>query len=98
MKILTIDFDIIMAPSIEIYNSLAGGNSPIGEVLEQDIPLLRYADADLTAYQTLTNFLIAAANDMHPSNFHFIMNHADVIKCLPENESIDLMNIEELKY
>ena len=57
MKILSIDFDAIMGPSIEIYNNHMGSNCTC-ENFEKFYPLMKYVNADLMAYRILTNFLI----------------------------------------
>ena len=93
MKILSIDFDVIMGPSIEIYNNHMGSNCTC-EKFEKFYPLMKYAEADLTAYRILTNFLIDAAKDMKPENIHFIMNHMDILNFINEDDKVTIMNID----
>lgn len=52
MRVLSIDFDIIMAPSIELYNNLINRNT-IDEVAN-NIELLKLANADYLHYLRIT--------------------------------------------
>ena len=93
MKILSIDFDIIMGPSIEIYNHKMGSNCTCQQ-FEKFYPLIRYANADLMVYSILTDFLIDAAKDMRPDQIHFIMNHMDILNFINEDDKVTIMNID----
>ena len=48
MRVLSIDFDIIMAPSIEFYNNMTGNHN----LFNND--LVKVFTADLINYQRLT--------------------------------------------
>ena len=77
-NIVSIDFDIIMAPSIELYNNIVGPNR-----WEEDFiynPQLALSQADLIHYKNLTNWLLDVVPQMDPSNIHFIENHEDIVK------------------
>lgn len=75
--LLTIDFDVIMYPSIDLYNNFVFGIEDNIENVENDIPLLKYANADLNLYLKLTEYLIKAKN--HGCQFKFINSHEDIL-------------------
>jgi hypothetical protein len=53
MNVVSIDFDIIMAPSIEFYNHMSGNPELFDNYLTEIFP------ADLIHYQRLTKSLIS---------------------------------------
>lgn len=92
MKIITIDFDIIMAPSIDLYNNISG--SPWEERFKRH-PLLKLADADYAIYHKLTQYLLYVVPKMNKNNIHFIANHQNVLNYLINTkEPIDIINID----
>jgi len=88
--ILTIDFDVIMWPSIELYNNKIQGDVDRMEEIEKGIPLLKYANADLELYQTLTNYLLKAKDN--GSEFYFIDTHEKALNYI--TEPCALINID----
>lgn len=90
-KILSIDFDIIMAPCIEIYNNMVP--SLDWRELEK-IPQLKVLTADLIHYNRLTKYLIKLSNYIDKENIFFIENHAQIINYLKDDDQIDLINID----
>ena len=92
LNVVTIDFDIIMAPSIELYNNKV---SPTGwEEIFVNNHQLMLSQADLTHYQRLTNWLLKAFEQIPKENVHFIQDHEHAINCIPKNENIVLTNID----
>ena len=92
MKVITIDFDIIMAPSIDLYNNIS--SSPWEERYERH-PLLKLADADFVTYHKLTQYLLYIVPKMKKENIHFIANHQSVLNYLTNiTEPIDVINID----
>lgn len=92
MKVITIDFDIIMAPSIDLYNNIS--NSPWEERYERH-PLLKLADANFITYHRLTQYLLYIVPKMKKENIHFIANHQSVLNYLTNiTEPIDVINID----
>ena len=75
--IITIDFDIIMWPSIELYNHIIDGYIDKIQILEQEIPLLKYANADLELYKKLTEYLVQKKKEKIP--IEFIDSHEQVL-------------------
>lgn len=84
MKILTIDFDIIMAPSIQSYNGLVN-----------DIEWDRFEElnpaANLAFYERLTNWLL---DNMTLENTKFINSHEEILGFIPEGEEVEIYNID----
>lgn len=95
MNILTIDFDIIMAPSIQLYNDIIKGNNEWTiENMAEIYPLLNYVEADFEIYQKLTNFLNNIAPLVDKEEIYFIRNHNDIIKYLPPHDDVTIYNID----
>ena len=92
MKIVTIDFDIIMAPSIDLYNNFSG--SPWEERYKRH-PLLKLCDADNILYHRIIQYLLWVVPKMKKENIHFIANHQSVLNYLVNcNEPIDVINVD----
>lgn len=90
-NIITIDFDIIMAPCIELYNNLV----PEKDWQQlQSIPQIQVATADLNLYARLTEYLLKIKNQISPKNIHFIVNHEDITYFIYPQEDITIYNID----
>ena len=90
--IVTIDFDIIMAPSINLYNSIVGPDR-----WEEDFtnnPQLALSYADLKHYHKLTQYLLDILPEMDKAHIHFIQDHEKALKYIPLGEPIHLVNID----
>jgi len=90
-NILTIDFDIIMAPTINAYNDSVPKVS--WDYLQND-PLLNLAFADLIHYYRLTKFLFYLTKFLSKEKFHFVFDHQQVVKWIPLNEPVMIWNID----
>ena len=86
MNIVSIDFDIIMAPSIELYRNL--------EHKYYDDYYLSLFNADLMMYSKLTDWLLNTIPEVGLDKIYFIESHEQIINLLPKNESISLINID----
>ena len=86
-NIISIDFDIIMAPDIDKYNDIAA-NINWREMEKLGIK------ADFTHYRRLTNWLLSVLDKINPENIAFIEDHGQIIKHLPIDEDINLWNID----
>ena len=71
-NIVSIDFDIIMAPSISLYNDLTGPGKWENEF--NNIPQLVLSQADLEHYQRLVQWILKTVPQMNPKDIHFIFN------------------------
>ena len=90
-KILSIDFDIIMYPCIEIYNQRVPTFS--WNDLKTN-PLFGLVYGDLELYTKLTKFLLEQTKKLEANNFHFIESHESIVNYLPKNQEFELTNID----
>ena len=88
--VLTIDFDVIMWPSIELYNNMVDGTIDNLIEIEKDIPLIQYANADLQTYYKLTNYLLKAKEKK--IQIEFIDTHEKILNYI--KEPCNLINID----
>lgn len=92
-NLITIDFDIIMEPSIELYNSIINDKFGIKDLAEIN-PLMRYCNANLNTYSFLTTYLFNVFGLINKNNIHFIYNHHQVYKYLDDNYKYNVYNID----
>lgn len=91
-KIVTIDFDIVMAPSIDLYNNFS--HSSWEERYERH-PLLKLADADYIMYHKITQYLLWVVPQMKKEDIHFIANHQSILNYINNKaDPIDIINID----
>ena len=88
--ILSIDFDIIMAPTINFYNHLVPKAK--WETLQLE-PITNMFYADYRYYQELTKFLLKLIKKYPKEKFHFIQNHDSILKFI-KDDKINLINID----
>ena len=88
MKIVTIDFDIIMRPSIESYNYFINEEGCGIDQLEEEFVHFQNCQADLSIYKFLTDFIL----NVESEKIFFISSHKDILQFV--NDSIDLINID----
>lgn len=71
-NIVTIDFDIIMAPCINLYNDL------VPRISWNDFkvfPQMQLLTADLNHYQKLTNWILKISKKLSPTDIVVIEDH-----------------------
>lgn len=90
MRVLSIDFDIIMSPCINLYNDMAGEgeNSQVNWekiFYSRDLEKFLYYDSN-----TLTNLFKLLKEQK--CKFEFIESHADIVPFI--TEKCDLVNID----
>ena len=73
MNVVSIDFDIIMAPSIEFYNNLTNNRYLF------DDPLLKVCNADLDHYRKLTTWFFKNLKNVEYENLIFIKSHEQIV-------------------
>ena len=88
MKIVTIDFDIIMRPSIESYNYFINEEGCGIDQLEEEFLHFQNCQADLSIYKLLTDFIL----NVESEKIFFISSHKDILQFV--NDSVDLINID----
>ena len=88
MKIVTIDFDIIMRPSIESYNYFINEEGCGIDQLEEEFVHFQNCQADLSIYKLLTDFIL----NVESEKIFFISSHKDILQFV--NDSVNLINID----
>lgn len=95
MNVVTIDFDIIMKPSIGFYNNMVDPEDPIKNYIEE-FSFLANIPADLYIYDYLTRYITRAmVNGCR--DVYFINSHEAAISCikgLSLKEPVTLYNID----
>ena len=81
-NILTIDFDIIMDNSIELYNSMG---MPWEERFQRH-PVLKTLPMEATHFQRITQFLIQLYTTIEIDKVHFIEQHHKILDYLTDDE------------
>ncbi|MGF6375099.1 hypothetical protein M2140_000133 [Clostridiales Family XIII bacterium PM5-7] len=97
-KILTIDFDVVMAPSIDTYNNLIPGAK--WEELNK-MPMMKNLQADYIHYQRLTKLVLSLSKQMPREDIFFIENHGKIVDLVEHGDDIGLINIDhhhDIKY
>ena len=78
MNVLSIDFDIIMAPDLPLYNNLIRvGECPL-KIVQERFPILQYVKADLGIYQTLVPRILQITKDLKPQDIRVSFSHEDI--------------------
>ena len=97
MNVLSIDFDIIMAPDINLYNNMVG-TSPNGErTIDKRIaeyPMLSGCRADLNHFQKIVNYLMKIIKDIDVENIRVSLTHEDIKNVLDDMENVHIYNID----
>lgn len=91
MKVVTIDFDIIMEPSIIFYNHIVP-SIRWEDLYKNAIPNL--FSADLIHYERLTEWVINIFNSLPVENVQFIYSHDMAYELLKDYNDIGLINID----
>lgn len=94
MNCLTIDFDIIMAPSIGLYNDLISDDWTLGKIEKEYPNLSLVLPPDYYLYEYITKYLIHVFKNTSPEKIFFIQSHETAAKILEELTNIQLVNID----
>lgn len=90
-QIVTIDFDIIMAPSIDLYNNRIGDFEKSVEEFMRNFPCAGIPNANMDIYRILTHFI----NKVDSSKISYITQHREMRRFIDEfDEPIELINID----
>lgn len=90
-NILSIDFDIIMEPSIQFYNNMT--HITWNEIGKGN----NYVDiltANYDTYHKLTKYLLSLTKKLPKEHIHFIYDHHHIVSMLDENEQYNVVNID----
>lgn len=94
-NIVTIDFDIIMGPSIDGYNGLINEDMPM-QLLASKFPYFGMAEADLYVYEYVTRYFTNIVKNIDDKDkIRFISTHDLVYHhCKNKTEKFNLINID----
>lgn len=91
--VVTIDFDIIMSPSIEAYNDMIEDDFRF-DTWEEQFPMVSaIGTADLNIYNYLTQYIIKVVKEK-PDCVHFITSHEQALAYMKGLTNISLVNID----
>lgn len=93
-NIVTIDFDIIMAPSIEIYNLFVSEINGVNYFAEQENHLLSFCNADLSIYSALSFYIYRMFEILHKEQIHFVYDHDQICKYIESDKKYNIYNID----
>lgn len=93
-KILTIDFDIIMSATIELYNDIIGEFRTLDKVLKEYPKIELFLEADLFIYAELTRYLTFLFKRTPANKIFFISEHQKIIPLIQEEKKVELINID----
>lgn len=88
--ILTIDFDIIMWPSVDLYNNIPPG----WEQRFLRFPMLKNCIIDYDLYNKLSNLFIYLLKKLNKNNIEFIVNHDEIVSFLSQEDIYHIINID----
>lgn len=99
MNVLSIDFDVIMAPDISLYNHLVSGvvdenDSKTLEKITESFPMLAHCRADLGHYAKIFLYLMNNIQHLNPEDIRVAYNHEDIKYILSECKNAHVFNID----
>lgn len=86
-KVLTIDFNIIMSPSLNLYDKFVSEFNPLANNID-DKSLLWYGKAELVFYRKLSELLTYKLTTMPAENIHFLHGQEDIIRYLDKDSEV----------
>lgn len=90
MNVLSIDFDIIMAPSINLYNNMVPGLK--WDELLKNLPNLSTTPADLNIYSDLLRYLLRTIDKT--SSIYIAYSHSFIKDYLQYDYDLNITNID----
>ena len=97
MNVLSVDFDIIMAPDINLYNSMVGTSEDGSRSIEQRIkenPILAGCRADLQHYQRMVSYILQVTQNLQIKDIRISMNHEDIKYMLNDMVDVHIFSID----
>lgn len=99
MNVLSIDFDIIMAPDINLYNPMIHTADNDEErvtfdKLVKDFPMLSGCRADLNHYHKIVNFLLNQISYLDAKDIRIAFSHGDIENLLENAQDVCVYNID----
>ena len=92
MNVVSIDFDIIMKPDINLYNDWIEDDLGVNDFIKE-YKVLENVKADLYIYEYLTRFLLKVIKRIDASKVYFIESHETVAKYIDQT-FCNLWNID----
>lgn len=93
VNVLSIDFDIIMAPDINLYNPLINGTAKIDN-LALVSPLLSGVRADLSHYQKIVLYINEIIKYLNVEDIRVSFSHEDIKNVLSSLDDVRVINID----
>jgi len=93
-NIVTIDFDIIMAPSIELYNNFINEEFCVEDIAVQINDLIKYCNADLNKYSYISMYIFHLFNFLPQENIHFVFDHDQLYDYTSDEYQYNVINID----
>ena len=93
MNVLSIDFDIIMAPDINLYNPLINPPHKFEDLMEI-YPVLSGCRADLEHYRNLVLYILKVAKTLDVKDIRVSYSHEDIKNVLNECIDVHVYNID----
>lgn len=93
MNVLSIDFDIIMAPDIELYNHFVDDQNTV-QSLTEGYPILNYSRADLNHYVKLVHLILNTTKDLGIEDIRVALSHEDIKNVLNDCHDVKVFNID----
>lgn len=93
-EVLTIDFDIIMKPSIEIYNDLIGDSKDIQSIIKQNPGIEYCLPPDLSIYGAITRLIMRFIKQLNEDDVYFIREHQHICDIIKGLDKCNLINID----
>lgn len=96
MNVLSIDFDIVMAPDINLYNDIINcqGNQVTIEKLIESHYFLSGLRVDFEHYKKLTLYLLEVIKSLKPEDIRISYNHEDIKYLLKDLSNVNVINID----
>lgn len=98
MNIVSIDFDIIMHRSVNLYNDSVDDDYSIQRILDENKNCGFIPIPDLFLYNHLTNFLIQCVKKLPADKIKFIEDHDEICQYFKENEVKGDFNIFNIDF
>lgn len=93
MNVLSIDFDIIMAPDIQLYNNLVGGSKGHSDLVINH-PMLASARADLYTYQKLVIYLMSIIQEINVADIRVAHGHNDIENLIKDDKDVHIFSFD----
>lgn len=90
--ILSVDFDIIMEPSIQFYNGMVPQLH--WDIITKDNAYGNLLIGDYNTYAKITDYLLKLTKKLPKEKIHFIQTHETINKFLDKNEKYNVINID----